>query len=83
MSRKIRYEKMFNEAMSSELIFCGPSEKDGSYALCVGCPECGEDIQVELSPDDIMELYDELGRAKNVIEASTNLITRPCPDTTL
>lgn len=57
MGRKIRFEKMFNETECSELIFCGPSNKDGTYAMCVGCPECGEDIQVVLSAEEIEELH--------------------------
>jgi transcription initiation factor IIE alpha subunit len=68
MARKIRFEKMFNEAECSELIFCGPSDKDSTYAMCVGCPACGEDIQVVLSAEEIEELHGALGRAKLVVE---------------
>jgi hypothetical protein len=68
MARKIRFEKMFNEAECSELIFCGPSDKDGTYAVCMGCPSCGEDIQVVLSAEELEELHGALGRAILVVE---------------
>ena len=66
--RKIRFIKTINEEEGSELTFCGPSDKDGTYAITIGCYMCGEDIQVPLSLSEIEELHEELGRAKAMIE---------------
>lgn len=66
--RKIRFIKTIDEEEGSELIFCGPSDKDGTYVIAIGCYVCGEDIQVPLSLSEIEELHEELGRAKATIE---------------
>lgn len=70
MARRILFEKMFNEEEYSELIFCGPDTRDGTYAMCMGCPECGEDNQVVLNLEEINELQHALSQAKKTIETA-------------
>jgi len=67
--RKIRFIKTINEEECSELTFCGPSDRDGTYAIIVDCYACDEDIQIPLSLSEIEELHEELGRAISSIQS--------------
>ena len=59
--RKILFEMEYNKAEGAKLVFCGPSNKDETYAICVDCPECGEEIQVVFSLDNLEQLHKKIG----------------------
>jgi hypothetical protein len=66
--RKILFEKQFDEEECCSVVFAGPSDKDGSYALITDCNECSNEIQVVLSEEEIIELYNVLHKVKISIE---------------
>lgn len=68
MARKIRFQKIFNTEEESSICFCGPSNKDGTYAFNVNCPNCLEDITVVLNNKDLYELWLQINRAIIIID---------------
>lgn len=68
MSREIRFQKIFNIEEESSIYFCGPSNKDGTYAFNIECPNCLKELTVVLDNKDLYELWLQINRAIIIID---------------
>jgi hypothetical protein len=71
--REILFEKEFDNISCAGIAFCGPSDKDKSFAFVVDCSECTNEMHIVLSENEIIELHDSLGKAKTLIENKTEI----------